>query len=88
MTAPAGSQQSQSLGLVRKISYLLFFWHLKTIIRDVTGLNYLSKLEAKKINAIAYPLFILFLVSLMAISHLLDRLHHFGMGLLWIHRPG
>lgn len=33
MTAPAGSQ---SLGLVRKIFYL-FFWYLRTIIRDITG---------------------------------------------------
>ena len=45
MTTPAGSQQSQSLGLVRKIS-IFFFDYLQTIIRNVTGRICFSKLEA------------------------------------------
>ena len=87
MTAPAGSQQSQSLGLVRKISYLLSFCYFKTIIRNALVEIIYTNLK-QKINTVAYTLFILFLASRMAINRLLDLLHHFGMGILWIHRLG
>ena len=86
MTAPAGSQQSQSLGLVSKI--FIFFFILNPLFVITPVEIFLSKLETL-INTVAYTLFfILFLVSRMAVNHLLDPLHHFGMGLLWIHRLG